>query len=69
MGGGLNMVDKNKIRNKRTFVDIKVDYTTGILCKITKESVLGVQYIPKLQTAHCFITRETIVNIEPVENA
>ena len=57
------------MRNKRTFVDIKVDYTTGILCKITRESVLGVRYIPKLQTAHCFITRETIVNIEPVENA
>lgn len=66
MGGGLNMVEKNKMRNKRTFVDIKADLTTGILCKITKESVLGVHHIPKLQTAHCFITRETIVNIEPV---
>lgn len=55
--------------NSRNFVDIKVDPTTGILYKITKESVLGVQYIPKLQTAHCFIARETIVNIEPVKNA
>ena len=61
--------DETKMRNKRTFIDIKADLTTGILCKITKESVLGVQYIPKLQTAHCFITRETIVNVEPVKNA
>jgi hypothetical protein len=57
------------MRYKRTFVDRKVDPTTGILCKITKESVLGVKYSPKLQTAHCFIARETIVNIEPVKNA
>ena len=63
------MDEKSKIRNKRTFVDIQADHTTGILCKITKESVLGVEYIPKLQTAHCFIIRETITNIEPVENA
>ena len=63
------MVEKNKTRNKRTFVDIKVDPITGILCKVTRESVLRVQYIPELQTAHCFITRETIVNIEPVKNA
>lgn len=56
------------MRNKRTFVDRKVDPTTGILCKITKESVLEVQYSPKLQTAHCFIARETIINIEPVKN-
>lgn len=69
MGEGLNMVEKNKMRAKRTFVDIKVDPTTGTLCKIIRESVLGVQYIPKLQTAHCFITRETIVNIEPIKNA
>ena len=55
-----------KIRNKRTFVDMKVDPTTGILCKVTMESVLGVQYIPELQTAHCFIKKETIVNIEPI---
>ena len=54
---------------KRNFVDRKVDPTTGILCKITKEAVLGVRHIPKLQTAHCFIARETIVNIEPVKNA
>ena len=60
------MVKKDKTRNKRTFVDIKADHTTGVLCKITKESVLGVEYIPKLQTAHCCITRETIVNIEPI---
>lgn len=57
------------MRNKRTFVDMKLDPTTGILCEITKESVLEVQRSPKLQTAHCFITRETIVNIEPVGNA
>ena len=63
------MVEKDRTKNKRTFVDIKADLTTRVLCKITKESVLGVQYIPKLQTAHCFITKETIVNIEPVENA
>lgn len=56
-------------KNKRTFIDIKVDFTTATLCKITKESVLGVQHIPKLQTAHCFITRETVVKIEPVKNA
>lgn len=54
---------------KRNFVDRKVDPNTGILCKITKESVLGVKYSPNLQTAHCFIARETIVNIEPVKNA
>lgn len=62
------MDKKNKMGYKRTFVDIKSDPTTGILCKITRESVLGVQRSPKLQTAHCFITRETIVNIEPVKN-
>ena len=56
------MVEKNKMRIKRTFVDIEADPTTGILCKITRESVLEVQYILKLQTTHCFITRETIVN-------
>lgn len=63
------MIEKDRTKNKRTFVDIKADLTTGVLCKITKESVLRVQYIPKLQTAHCFITRETIVNVEPVKNA
>ena len=57
------------MRYKRTFVDRKVDHTTGILCKVTKESVLGVRHIPELQTAHCFIAIETIVNIEPVKNA
>ena len=57
------------MRHKRIFVDRKVDPSTGILCKVTKESVLGVRHIPKLQTAHCFIARETIVNIEPVKNA
>lgn len=65
----LLLICGNKMKNKRNFIDIKVDPTTGILCKVTKESVLGVQYIPKLQTAHCFVTRETIINIEPVENA
>ena len=63
------MVKKDRTKNKRTFVDIKADLTTGVLCKITKESILRVQYIPKLQAAHCFITKETIVNIEPVKNA
>lgn len=51
----------------RQFIDIR--YQNNVPFKVVKKSYLKVIENKELKVAHCFITRETIVNIEPVENA